>query len=140
MDEADRSALEFLLAFDGRQHFFANGYSVKFEIKEVSRSSGRPHGLKYSFTLHDASNKRILGFDNAHPVPERGSKFKKTPVEQDHWHRTSKDKGTPYAFTSVEQLLDDFEREVKRVLAEIDADADVVRVETKESRDEGSKL
>jgi hypothetical protein len=39
-------------------------------------------------------------------------------VEHDHWHRRGDDPGQPYAFTTADQLLVDFEREVRRVLAE----------------------
>jgi len=28
----------------------------------------------------------------------------------DHWHRTEKDKGRPYNFTTATQLLDDFSK------------------------------
>ena len=44
--------LEFLLAFDGRIHHLEEGYWVKFEIKRVTATDERLHGLSYSFTLH----------------------------------------------------------------------------------------
>jgi hypothetical protein len=44
-------------------------YWVKFEVHEVEVSVSKPHGLKYSLTLHGPGNKRLVGFDNAHPVP-----------------------------------------------------------------------
>jgi len=34
-----------------------------FELKKAKHI---PHGIKYSLTLHDKYNKRIIGFDNAH--------------------------------------------------------------------------
>jgi predicted transcriptional regulator len=60
--------LRFLLDFNGRIHCYEKGYWVKFEITQGSASALRPHGLNYSFTLHDPSNQRLMGFDNAHPV------------------------------------------------------------------------
>ena len=35
-----------------------------------------------------------------------------------HWHRTAGAKGRPYAFVSVERLLEDFFGEAERVLNE----------------------
>jgi hypothetical protein len=69
--------LEFLLAFDGRIHHLEKGYWIKFEITRVDVSAERPHGLSYSFTLHAPDGKRLVGFDNAHDVPRRGSPFKR---------------------------------------------------------------
>ena len=90
--------LEFLLAFNGRVHRYANGYWLKFEIARVAPSEARPHGLDYSFTLHGPDNRRLIGFDNARIVPAKGSRFKKRPKAMDHWHRTETDEGRLYAF------------------------------------------
>ncbi len=76
----------------------------------------RPHGLRYSFTLHGPDGERLVGFDNAHGVPPKGSRFRKSQVEHDHWHRTEDDEGRPYRLSSVDRLLVDFEAEVMRVL------------------------
>jgi hypothetical protein len=117
MEDTDHT-LEFLLAFDGRVHHYADGYYLKFEIKRVPASEERPHGLRYSFTLHGPDGKRLVGFDNAHGVAPLGSKYRKRPQAVDHWHRTESDEGRPYAFESAEKLLEDFQREVERVLRE----------------------
>jgi hypothetical protein len=69
MDHDAEHALEFLLAFDGRRHFYPEGYFLKFEIKRVEPTKQRPHGLSYSFTLHDPDGHRLIGYDNAHTVP-----------------------------------------------------------------------
>ena len=108
--------LEFLLAFNGRVHRYAGGYWLKFEILRVTPSEARAHGLDYSFTLHGPDNRRLIGFDNAHAVPAKGSPFKKRPKAMDHWHRTETDAGQPYAFKDAEHLIDDFFDEVERVL------------------------
>ena len=111
-------ALEYLLDFDGRQHWFEQGYYLKFRIKRVLPHPQRPQGLRYSFSLHDESGKRLVGFDNAHPVKVRSGALTIRPIEADHWHRTSTDKGRPYKYEGAEKLLDDFFKEVRRVLAE----------------------
>ena len=77
-------ALEFLLAFDGQRHWYDGGYHTKFEIARVRATPERPHGLRYSFTLHDPQGKRLLGYDNAHRVPARGSRFKASPTLRSH--------------------------------------------------------
>ena len=79
--------LEFLLAFDGRVHHLEKGYWIKFEIKRVEPTGQRPHGLSYSFTLHAPNGVRVVGFDNAHGVSARGSRFRRPPEASDHWHR-----------------------------------------------------
>lgn len=64
-------------------------------------SDARPHGIRYSFTLHDDLNERLLGFDNAHGVPKQ--------VAHDHQHgfrRTKQSFG--YAFVTADKLLSDF--------------------------------
>jgi hypothetical protein len=111
--------LEFLLDFDGRVHWYAGGYWVKFEIRRVDATAVRPHGLSYSFTLHGPDNERLIGFDNAHAVAPTGGRYRKSKViATDHWHRTEDDRGRPYAFKDAATLIDDFFGEVERVLTE----------------------
>lgn len=109
-------ALEFLLAFDGRIHHLEQGYWLKFEISRREATPERPHELRYSFTLHAPDGSRLLGFDNAHRVAARGSRYRRSPKQHDHWHRTADDEGRAYRFTTVDQLVADFEAEVMRVL------------------------
>lgn len=106
--------LEFLLAFDGRTHWLDQGYCLRFRIKRVPASTRRPHGLQYSFTLHDPDGRRLVGFDNAHQV--QGSARRAKSKVTDHWHRGEGDRGRPYAFESADKLLADFFAEVHRVL------------------------
>jgi hypothetical protein len=75
-----------------------------------------------------------MGFDNAHGVPEPGSRFKAKPEAIDHWHRTQGDEGRPYAFKDADTFLADFFREVRRVLAEQGLSDAVVRVDEKRNR------
>jgi hypothetical protein len=118
-------ALEFLLDFDGRRHFYEGGYFAKFEIRRVSTTKPRPAGIKYALTLHSPEGTRLMGFDNAHPVPEPGGR-KKLPTAADHCHRTENDAGRPYKFIDVETLLNDFFDEVERIPTELSVPLQVV--------------
>lgn len=115
-DQPPDHGLEFLLAFDERIHHLEEGYWLKFEIERIAAAEERPHGLSYSFTLHAPDGTRLRGFDYAHVVPARGSRFKRPPATNDHWHRTENDPGRPYQFTDADTLLQDFFREVRRIL------------------------
>ena len=116
MAENQEHTLAFLLDFDGRVHWYAEGYFVKFEIKRVAPTAERPHGLRYSFTLHDPTGTRLLGFDNAHGVRHPGSAFIAREAAADHWHRNEDDPGRPYRFRNAAALVEDFLDEVGRVL------------------------
>src|SRR5262245_20234081 len=107
--------LELLLDYDGRVHYLDGGYCMKFKISRTETTSERPHGLSYSFTLHDEYNHRVLGYDNAHAPQSQGKKGKGAKVH-DHWHRDENDKGRPYEFVDAATLLKDFFDECERVL------------------------
>src|SRR5438552_17394883 len=127
-NRAPEYGLEFLLAFDGRSHHLEEGYWIKFEIERVKATKERPHGLSYSFTLHAPDGARLVGFDNAHGVAAIGSRFKQRSEASDHWHHTEDDPGKPYEFRDADTLLQDFFREVRRVLSERGISEAVVRV------------
>jgi hypothetical protein len=127
--------LEFLLAFNGRVHWRQQGYRLKFEIVRIHPTPLRAHGLRYSFTLHDPDGKRLIGFDNAHAAAPR-SRFKKKRVAADHWHRTDADQGRPYELVDADTLLQDFFREVRRVLSERGISETVIRVSEKGQDDD----
>jgi hypothetical protein len=42
-----------LLSLDGFEFEVARGYLVKIEARQVEATHSRPHGVKYSPTLHD---------------------------------------------------------------------------------------
>src|SRR6267154_2708645 len=115
MEKSSEYGLEFLLAFDGRIHHLEEGYWIKFEIKRVGATKKRPHGLSYAFTLHAPDGTRLVGFDNAHGVPARGSRFKVRPEASDHWHRTETDPGRPYAFKRSEEHTSELQSPVHLV-------------------------
>ena len=82
-------SLDTLLLLDG-ESFVADKAGkmwVKFDVKAVEVSAHRPHGIKYSLTLHDEDGERILGFDNAHPVKEGTGSGAQTRIEYDHKHK-----------------------------------------------------
>jgi hypothetical protein len=102
--------LEALLSLDGYEFRFTKAYTVKFEARQVKRTQGRPHGVKYSLTLHAPEGRRIYGLDNAHRTGPRR--------EFDHRHPYGTRKVVRYAYRGPVALLDDFFREVERILHE----------------------
>ena len=96
-----------LLDYNRRRIWMTNGWCLRFQIKEVPLTPERPHGIKYSFTLHDVDMSRLLGFDNAHGVPRR--------ITYDHKHRFGRQETlVPYAYYGADALLVDFFDEVDR--------------------------
>jgi hypothetical protein len=114
--------LEYLLGLDGNIEVQNDvGYWVKMEVCRVAVTAERPHGIKYSLTLHGPDNTRLLGFDNAHSVKPLGSHFKHAgkSYPYDHRHRHVLDEGVLYGFDTAYQLVSDFYAEVDRVLKEL---------------------
>jgi hypothetical protein len=109
--------LQTLLDLDGSMFWPNPHYWVKFEAKSVAPTKQIPHGIRYSLTLHDRNNTRILGFDNAHAVKKRGRPTKKYSgriITWDHVHKIKKT--VPYKFESASQLLNDFWKEVDNII------------------------
>ncbi|HEX3347549.1 MAG TPA: DUF6516 family protein [Acetobacteraceae bacterium] len=102
--------LSFLLSLDGLEFQFVQGFVVKIEAREVPATRHRPHGVKYSLTLHDPVGRRIYGIDNAHGI--RGQ------PEFDHRHGYGSRKVRGYVYRGPPELLEDFYREVERILKE----------------------
>ena len=75
-------------------------YFIKLTGYKFEKSSKNPLGLKYSFVLVKG-NVRILGYDNHE---------NKAP----HVHRGNKEYS--YDFTDIETAIDDFYKEVKKIL------------------------
>ena len=117
------TGLEYLLGLDGEiQIQNDEGYWVKFEVRRVVATPERPHGIRYSLTLHSPEGLRLMGFDNAHGgVKPAGSRFKHSgqSFSFDHWHRHAGDEGVTYEFNTAYKLLEDFYTEVDRVLKEL---------------------
>ena len=87
---------------------------VKFEVKQCPATPERPHGLKYSLTLHDEDGERLLGFDNAHAVREGCGPRGRTRIEYDHKH--SGEQVRFYVYEDAATLLADFWAEVETIL------------------------
>jgi len=92
------------------------GYWVKFDAIEVDVSNARPYGIKYSLTLHSKNGDRLVGFDNAHSVPQTGGSGSKLTMPYDHRH--TRNTVRPYKFKDAYTLVADFWKEVERVLGE----------------------
>ena len=107
--------------YDGYEFVFEQGYCARFEFRRDENRDGA-HPYKYALTLHSPSGKRLVGFDNAHPVRWMSGRFGRRSVGADHWHRDAADKGRPYEFKSQQRLLEDFFQEVERVLRELGVD------------------
>jgi len=114
MTEAE---LEPLLALDGAEFELAPGIVVEFSARLILPTPERPHGINYALVLRPkAGGRPWLRFDNAHSA--RKSRRYMRKAAYDHWHRTAQDRGRQYNFTTAIRLLDDFWREVKRILDE----------------------
>ena len=102
--------LEFLLSLNGVEFRLLNGHVIKIDVHTVAATGSRPHGLKYSLTLHNVSGQRIYGMDNAHRTSRQ--------PEYDHRHLYGRGRIVGYAYRGPAELLADFYREVERILTE----------------------
>jgi hypothetical protein len=111
----DSGELQALLDLDGTEIELMDGqFFTKFEVHKVEPSPAVPHGIKYSLTLHDKMGKRVLGFDNAHPIKIKKGRFVERPTEADHWHYGPGEAVKKYRFQGPGKLLVDFWAEVEK--------------------------
>jgi Family of unknown function (DUF6516) len=89
---------------------------VRFVVHRIPVSEAKPHGLDYSLTMHGPSGERLVGFDNAHPVPGRTGPGATMPAAHDHKHRLKTVR--PYEYSDAATLLADFWNEVDAMLRE----------------------
>ena len=108
-------SLDTLLALDGEVLVIdpAGRCWVRFRVKRVPPTPDRPHGLVYSLTLDAANGERLVGYDNAHPVPGRAAQRNAT---RDHRHRLRTVRA--YDYSDAATLLADFWSDVDAVLKE----------------------
>ena len=104
--------LELLLELDGEIFELERGFWVKFEVRQVPRRREIPHGIRYSLTLHDRTNRRVLGYDNAHAVLTRHRKRKSSIRDHRHFGQLVE----IYCYTTAGKLLEDFYIDVNRLL------------------------
>ena len=97
--------LENLLNLHGEVFPMDNGYWIKFEAYEVELTKAIPHGVRYSLTLHDKNNHRVIGYDNAHSF-KSSKKYAARKESYDHIHKQMDI--VAYEFESASQLLEDF--------------------------------
>ena len=102
------SGLDNLLDLNGEIIVVDEHHFVKIEAALITVTQNRPHGIKYSLTLHDKHGERLLGFDNAHAVRQPIKGYRGKRYDYDHKLRNAMDKGIPYVFTSAADLMDDF--------------------------------
>jgi hypothetical protein len=105
-----------LLNLDGEIFPMDNGYWTKFEVWRVDPEPHVPHGVRYSLTLHDRYNRRVLGFDNAHAIRPARKGYAARKITWDHLHKC--EKISPYDYETASRLLEDFWREVERIMGE----------------------
>ena len=103
-----------LLDLDGEIFPMVNGFWTKIEVKMIMHNEGIPHGVRYSLTLHNSRNLRVLGYDNAHRFKTGRRGFGAKVNEWDHKHEGNTTK--PYEFESAGQLLEDFWKDVNRII------------------------
>lgn len=115
MQEVDHS-LDTLLALHREEMNLDGGFMVKFDVKRVLRSQHRPHGIKYSLTLHYEKT-RIFGIDNAHEIILKQGRKRIKSVTWDHEHK--RDRIKFYEYTNAGDLLEYFWEMVDKIMQEM---------------------
>ncbi len=115
IQKQDFSDFETLLLLDGEVFPMSDGYWTKFEAREVEPTEHIPHGIRYSLTLHDRDNRRIIGYDNAHGIKPKRRKYGGKRIVWDHKH--DKNIVETYEFESAGQLLEDFWKDVNNIVS-----------------------
>lgn len=114
--EAVEIGLETLLDLDGEIFAIDEWYWVKFEARRVDPTEHIPHGIRYSLTLHDKNNRRIIGYDNAHGIKKpRRKRFSGKKIVWDHKHEN--EKISSYEFETAYNLLRDFWNDVEKIIS-----------------------
>ncbi len=90
--------------------------SLSRKAKRTDVTPERPHGLSYSLTLHNEKHERILGFDNAHPVPANRGPSGKQHKFHDHRHKYEKTR--IYKFEETSKIISDFYAAVDQIMKE----------------------
>jgi len=108
------SSLNTLLELHNEIFPMDNGYWTKIEAYKVKPNIHIPHGVRYSLTLHDKYNYRIIGFDNAHAYKPKRKKYSARKITWDHKHKLKKTEC--YEYESASQLLEDFWHEIEKII------------------------
>ena len=102
----DDYELHSLLDLNGMTFYYRDGCWVQFKASLVEADEHTPHGIRYSLSLHDEKNIRIVGYDNAHGYQAKRGRYKAKKITWDHIHK--RHKVHPYEFDSAPQLIIDF--------------------------------
>ena len=94
--------------------YYEHGYSEGLQL--VPPTPDKPHGIDYSLCLLGPDGRRLVCYDNAHPVSVGRGPGKKKSKTSDHKHERTKVK--PYDYEDAETLVQDFWTDVERVLKE----------------------
>ena len=91
---------------------------MSISARRIPHDAGRPGAIEYALTLHRPGGKRILGYDNAHAPDVRTGPSNRSarPTAFDHVHKG--ERVVPYTFRSPGDLLEDFWRNVEKILKE----------------------
>ncbi|HAK87578.1 MAG TPA: hypothetical protein DHV16_11815 [Nitrospiraceae bacterium] len=81
------------------KRLYESGDIIEIKAWKVEQSSDKPHGFKYSLVFV-RDGKRVVGYDNA---------------ERKGDHRHYKGKEHQYSFRGIDELIDDFFSDVRRV-------------------------
>lgn len=111
---AKDNGLHTLLELNEEMFMLDDGYWVKFEVRLVDTSEHIPHGIRYSLTLHDKNNTRILGYDNAHAIKPKRKNYCAKRETWDHTHHKAQVRN--YEFQDAGQLLSDFWDDVNKIM------------------------
>jgi hypothetical protein len=87
------------------------GHWARFAVTRVPVSPERPHGIDYSIRLHGPDGRRLIGFDNAHPVARQ-----RRGEPRDHRLRLGTIRA--YEYQDAATLLADFWEAVDALLRE----------------------
>jgi hypothetical protein len=110
--------LEALLTLDGVTYEPVEGYVIEYAVRRVESTDHRPHGVAYALVFRAIGGDPLVKFDNSHAVERKAGRLRRRSPTFDHWHRDERDPGRPYKWVSPLKLLEDFQREVERAIAE----------------------
>lgn len=96
------------------------GLWIKFVVKRINITDERPHGIRYSLSLHNRLNQRMLGFDNAHSI---ASITKNKIITYDHYHTENPGRMKIYHYENAATLLQDFWAAVDKKIKEVSHDS-----------------
>ena len=85
--------LEFLLSLDGTEFRLMSGFVIKIEANRVAANATRPHRLKDSPTLHDASRQRLIVTREPRSVSELADMAHRAPQNVQRTLRRLSDAG-----------------------------------------------